>query len=102
MKKFVLSGLLLILFSTTLVAAQDAQPSPSTPAEPSATTAQTASGLTNKDVIDLLKAGISPEIVIAKIRTSTTAFDTSSVCLQELKASNVPDSVILAMLQPHA
>ncbi|MBA2705042.1 MAG: trypsin-like peptidase domain-containing protein [Blastocatellia bacterium] len=102
MKNAVLSGLLIILVSTTIVVAQEAQPSPSTPAEPSATTAQTSSGLTNKDVIDLLKAGISPEIIIAKIRSSTTAFDTSSIGLQKLKASNVPDSVILAMLQPQA
>jgi S1-C subfamily serine protease len=38
--------------------------------------------------------------VIAKIKSSTTKFDTSPAGLQELKAANVPDAVILAMLQP--
>ena len=48
----------------------------------------------------MIKAGLSAEVVIAKIRTSATSFDTSPSALQELKAAGVPDSVILAIVQP--
>lgn len=55
--------------------------------------------LTNKDVVDMLKSGLSTEVVLAKIKASPSRFDTSSATLQELKASGVPDAVILAMVQ---
>lgn len=58
--------------------------------------------LVNKDVLDMLKAGISPEIIVAKIKSSPTAFDTSAAALQELKTAGVPDAVLLAMVQPAA
>lgn len=59
----------------------------------------TASALANKDIRELLKAGLTQEIVIAKIKSSACDFDTSPDELKELKAANVPDSVILAMVQ---
>jgi S1-C subfamily serine protease len=92
--------LVVILSAIATGFAQDPQPSPTPVTQQSEGSVQNSSALTNKDVIDMLKAGLSPEIVIAKIRSSTSAFDTSSAGLQGLKASNVPDSVILAMLQP--
>jgi hypothetical protein len=55
--------------------------------------------LTNKDVLAMVKAGLSAEIIITKIRTSPSKFDTGSAMLAELKAANVPDSVILAMVE---
>jgi hypothetical protein len=58
--------------------------------------------LINKDVAEMLKAGLSAEIVVAKIRSSATAFDTSAAALQEMKAAGVPDSVILAMVEAPA
>jgi S1-C subfamily serine protease len=61
---------------------------------------QTASAaLANKDVVDMLKAGLTPSIVIAKIRTSRCTFDTSPAALQALKAAGVPDEVILVMVE---
>ena len=57
-----------------------------------------ANALTNKDVIDMLKAGLTAEVVVAKIKSSATSFDTSPAALTELKAANVPDDVILAMV----
>ena len=50
----------------------------------------------------MIRAGLSAEVVIAKIKTSATSFDTSPAALQELKAAGVPDSVILAIVQPAA
>ena len=59
----------------------------------------TAKSLTNADVLDMLDADLSQEIVIAKIAASACEFDTSPAALKVLKASNVPDAVILAMVQ---
>jgi hypothetical protein len=58
--------------------------------------------LTNKDVLDMLKANLAPAIVIAKIKGSATDFDTSADALQVLKAANVPDEVMLVMVQASA
>ncbi len=55
--------------------------------------------LGNQDVIDLLKAGLTPEVVVAKIKASVCNFDTSPASLKELKSAAVPDAVILAMVQ---
>jgi len=70
---------------------------------PSVLKSQSASSnkevLTNQDVIELFKAGLSSEVVAAKIKTSTCNFDTSPAALKELKGAGVPDSLILAMVQ---
>ncbi len=55
--------------------------------------------LTNKDVIEMVKTGISIEIITVKIKSSKTEFDTSSTALQELKKEGVPDSLVILMLQ---
>ncbi len=55
--------------------------------------------LGNRDVVDMVKAGLSTDIVIAKIKSSTTVFDTSPASLAELKVAGVPDAIILAMVQ---
>ncbi len=55
--------------------------------------------LTNQDVLDMLKAGLTREIVVAKIKSSPSNFDTSPAALTKLKAEGVPDSVILAMVE---
>jgi hypothetical protein len=56
--------------------------------------------LTNKDVADLMKTGLSTEVIVAKIRTSTCKFDTSPAALKQLKDAGIPDAVILAMVDP--
>jgi len=55
--------------------------------------------LNNSDVVGMVKAGISAEIIIAKIKTASCSFETSPTALKELKDAGVPDSVILAMVQ---
>jgi len=62
-------------------------------------TAQARQALKIEDVIDMLDAGLSSEIVVAKIKSSPCQFDTSPAALKRLKASHVPDTVILAMVQ---
>lgn len=55
--------------------------------------------LTNELVVILLKEGIAPEVVIAKIKRSPSKFDTSPGAIQALKKNGVPDAVILAMVE---
>jgi hypothetical protein len=55
--------------------------------------------LSNQDVLDMLRAGVSAEVIVAKIRNTNCSFDTSPAALKELKAAGVPDSVLLAMVE---
>lgn len=55
--------------------------------------------LINSDVISLTKAGLSADIIIAKIKGSPGKFDTSPEKLKELKDAGVADAVILAVVQ---
>ncbi len=71
---------------------------------------QDTSGLakrfTNQDIISMVQIGLSDDVVIAKIRTmsasgpTSVSFDTSTDGLKALKAANVSDSVIKAMINP--
>ncbi len=80
--------LLLIFLSGAALASQGTQ-----------TPKASAKSLTNADVLDMLSAGLSQEVVIATIAASTCEFDTSPAALKVLKAKNVSDAVILAMVQ---
>jgi hypothetical protein len=62
--------------------------------------------LTNQDVVAMVSAGISEDVILAKIRTTSaagsaaTSFDTSVDGLKALKAANVPDVIVKAMIDP--
>jgi hypothetical protein len=62
-------------------------------------TEEEAKVLTNHDVVDMLKAGLSPEIVNAKIKVSRCDFDSSPAVLKELKQEGVPDAVLIEMVR---
>lgn|SRR5574341_86530 len=74
----------LILLATTICSAQE--------------DAALAPRLTNKDVLTMVKAGLSSEAIIAKIKVSRCNFDTDPGVLSELKQRGVPNEVILAMI----
>jgi len=88
MRLFYTVLVLIVVLSGTTLASQDIQ-----------TPTASAKSLTNADVRDMLSAGLSQEIVIAKITASTCVFDTSPAALKVLKAANVSEAVILAMVQ---
>lgn len=92
MKKLV-SSILIVTLSVAVMAF----PSTQDPVEAGKQQAA-ATSLTNKDVTDMLKAGLTTEVVVAKIKSSPTNFDTSPAALADMKAANVPDAVILAMV----
>lgn len=92
MKKFVSLALVFTLATLALANPLLQQQQP-------AQTPQSTNELTNKDVVDMTKAGLSADVIIAKIKSSKTKFDTTPNTLTELKAANVTDEVILAMVE---
>jgi hypothetical protein len=81
LKRIPLPALLLLLLATAPALAQPAQ-----------------APLTNNDVLELHRAGLSAEVIVAKINSAPRAFDTSVAALRELKQAGVPEAVILAMI----
>ena len=86
---------------------------PTTPAttgvvrkEPTAApTPASARPLSNNDVLNMHKAGLPAEVLVAKIRSSTCDFDTSPTALGALKSAGIADSIILSMVEapiPHS
>jgi hypothetical protein len=55
--------------------------------------------LENADIVDMVKAGLPEEIIIAKVQGTPGNFDTSPTALTALKTSQVPNAVILAMVK---
>jgi hypothetical protein len=53
----------------------------------------------NKAVVEMTKAGLSPEIILKKIAASAIEFDVSASGLIQLKAAGVDDNVITAMME---
>lgn len=56
--------------------------------------------LSNKDLVEMTKAGLPETVILAKIKASAGNFDTSPSALLELKKEGVSENVILAILQP--
>jgi hypothetical protein len=58
--------------------------------------------LTNKDILEMRKAGLPEQVLVAKIKSSQCDFDTSPGELSRLKSAGVADGVILAMVEAPA
>jgi hypothetical protein len=67
-----------------------------------ASTALAQEVLTNQSIVEMVKAGLSERVIIAKIRTSPTNFDTRTDSLIALKKSGVSEKVIEAIMSPSA
>lgn len=75
---------------------------PATPAPAKPAVAKPA-GMTNTDVVNMVTAGLSEQIVVAAIRDAKTrSFDVSPNGLIALKKGGVSDSVIAMMMNPGA
>src|SRR5712692_5751039 len=64
----------------------------------SATSLTAQEVLTNDSVLAMKKAGMSDSLILAKIRTSQTKFDTSTKGLIGLKSAGLSDQIIEAMV----
>lgn len=63
---------------------------------------QSTGKMTNQDVTEMVSAGLSDEVILDKIHAAdATNFDTSVAALKALKAANVSDTVIGAMINPN-
>jgi len=69
---------------------------------PQQNTARPSQALNNKDVLTMQNVGLGPDVIIAKIKSSTCDFDTSPAALEQLRAAKVPNEIILAMVQAPA
>src|SRR5262249_14977620 len=58
-----------------------------------------SAALTNKDIVEMARLGLSETLIVQKINTSKAAFDVSVSALKSLKDSGVSDGVIAAMMQ---
>lgn len=58
-----------------------------------------ASLLSNRDVIDMVQAKLSDQIIISKVRTTKCKFDTTPSALIQLKRSGVSDAVVVALTE---
>src|SRR5262245_627495 len=54
--------------------------------------------MTNETVIQMVKAGFSEGVILAKMRSSQTKFDTRTDALIELKKAGVPEKVMQAIV----
>ena len=63
-----------------------------------ATLASAEQPLTNADVVKLVKAGLSADLIVAKIQASEAAFVTDTDSLVTLANEKVPNAVIQAMM----
>ncbi len=55
--------------------------------------------LTNKDIVDMSRVGLSETVIVAKINASQADFDLGIEALSLLKQNGVSDAVVAAMLQ---
>ena len=55
--------------------------------------------VTNQTVVDMVNAKLPTDVIITKIQTSKTSFDTSTDALVKLNKSGVPSDVVKAMMQ---
>ncbi len=60
---------------------------------------QSEKTLTNEDVLELIEAGLSPDLIVTMIETSRSEFDTDVTTILELRKAEVPDQVLQAMLK---
>jgi hypothetical protein len=53
----------------------------------------------NRSIVEMTRAGLSPEIILKKLATSEARFDVSTSSLIGLKKAGVDDNVITAMME---
>lgn len=54
--------------------------------------------ITNQSVIDMKEMGFSDEVIVTKIKTSETNFDTSLAAMKQLKEKGISDAIIMEIM----
>jgi hypothetical protein len=94
---WILTCFCIALSFTVRLLPQTAQPAPAKKAAPKSTA---PAAMTNRDVIRLLQAKISEDIIITKIKQSKTHFDTSVDALVALRTAGATDRLIALIMDP--
>jgi hypothetical protein len=97
-----LASLAGILFSQTTPPQQTTTPAAPPKKAPPKSAAPVTPVLTNQDIIKLVKAQIPDDLIIQKISTSKTRFDTSVDALVALRGAGVSDRLLAVMMNPSA
>jgi len=97
----------LVMWLVLLTMPALAQQPPNGGADPPAESAATSSlsnpqGITVESVIAMAQAGISDDIIIARLRKEGKEFDLSTEDLIRLKKANVGDGILMVMMDPKA
>jgi|HubBroStandDraft_3_1064219.scaffolds.fasta_scaffold10076_3 hypothetical protein len=87
----VLKGAVIVLAIVMLLGARAASTAPPAPKP-----------LTNEDIVTMVQAGLPQDVVVEKIKTSKTAFDTSTEALVALKKAGIGADIIRIMVNPAA
>lgn len=93
-----MTKLSLATLSLTIFSAAIAFPVFSNPSGATNTIWQNQQKLTNQDVIKMVKAGLSLQIIEQTINATDQAFDVSPDALIKLKQEEVPDTIVQAMI----
>ena len=96
----VLAGVAGLLFSQSATPPQATPPAAPPKKVGSKSTGPVTPVLTNQDIIKLVKAKISDDLIIQKISTSKTRFDTSVDGLVALRDAGVDDRLLAVMMTP--
>jgi len=87
MKRVILAALLAVFFPAVLVSQQL-----------TGSQGEDAQKMTNADVLKMVEAKLSDDLIVSKIRGSACSFDTSTDTILKLKSQGVSDGVIQAMV----
>jgi hypothetical protein len=71
-------------------------PAAAVPAQPAA---ESSTDRSYRDVLDLLRAGVSEEALLAKIRTENRRYDLTTDEILKLRAAGASEAVVAAMLR---
>jgi len=87
MKRVILAALLAVFFPAVLVSQQL-----------TGSQGEDAQKMTNADIVKMVEAKLSDDLIVSKIRASACSFDTSTDTILKLKSQGVSDGVIQAMV----
>jgi hypothetical protein len=87
MKRVILAALLAVFFPAVLASQQL-----------TGSQGEDAQKMTNADVLKMVEAKLSDDLIVSKIRGSACSFDTSTDTILKLKSQGVSDGVIQAMV----
>jgi len=95
-------ALMALLLGPAAYGQQPPGPTPPPSAPPVQAPQRPANGLTNADVVKMAEAKLGDDLIISKIKSSPSNFDTSIDAILKLKDAGVSETIIKAMVEAKA